>query len=71
MNNDPYVVSDATCKGCMYYKYMFMIGDDASCHYCDYTLATGKVKPHDMKCADCTYRADGSTRRRWKKKVIL
>lgn len=70
MNKDPYIVSDETCKGCMYYKYTYLDGNEQKDRYCDYTLATGKIKPHDMKCADCTFRVDGSTRRRWKKRVV-
>ena len=50
--HDPYVVSDATCKGCSHYRYLAGFYMKA----CHYTLDTGKFKPLDMKCADCTYK---------------
>lgn len=59
-SNDPYVVSKATCGGCRYYKAMSGIG---TMMYCSYTLETGDIKPHDMKCADCTYKDTGRKQR--------
>ena len=55
--HDPYIVSDATCKGCIYYRYLSG-GFTRACHY---TYDTGKFRPLDMKCADCTYK---TTRKR-------
>ncbi len=49
---DPFVVSKATCGGCIYYRYLGGAGIKA----CHYTLETGKIRPLDMKCADCTYK---------------
>lgn len=49
---DPYIVSDKTCKGCIYYRYLGGAGIKA----CHYTFDTGKLKPLDMRCADCKYK---------------
>ena len=54
-NNDPYVVSKETCGGCKYY-YPLSYGCFKACNY---TLDTGKFKPLDMKCADCTFKVLG------------
>lgn len=69
MERDPYVVSVATCDGCRYFK---TLGGECcgTNMYCSYTLDTGELKPLDMKCADCTYKDTGRSRRRWKKKVF-
>lgn len=50
--NDPYIVSKATCGGCKYFRYLsgeFML----ACHY---TYDTGKLKPLNMKCSECTFK---------------
>ena len=53
--HDPYVVSKATCGGCKYFKPF--AGDCCNTNmFCSYTYDTGKFKPLDMKCADCTYK---------------
>lgn len=68
-NNDPYVVSKETCSGCRYFR---SLGGEACgpSMFCSYTLDTGKFKPLDMKCADCTYKEKSRSRRRWKKDVF-
>lgn len=69
VNHDPYVVSKATCGGCRYYK--SLAGECCNTNmFCSYTLETGDFKPLDMKCAECTYKETGRSRRRWKKKVF-
>ena len=52
--HDPYVVSKATCKGCENFKSLSGCGGGEM--FCSYTYTTGKFKPMDMKCADCTFK---------------
>ena len=55
---DPFIVSDETCRGCIYYRYL----SGAGLRACHYTLDTGKFRPLDMPCDECTYKV--TTRRR-------
>lgn len=50
---DPYVVSDATCRGCIHY------GPLAECSIssmwcCNYILDTGHSRPKGESCVDCS-----------------
>lgn len=62
-NKDPYVATKATCGGCKYYRTM-MGNYMLACHY---TLDTGKPKPLDMRCDECTLKEKGKRKgERWK-----
>ncbi len=60
--HDPYVVSKDTCGGCKFYKSLGGCQCDATM-FCSYTIDTGKFKPMDMPCAECTYKDTGRKRR--------
>lgn len=49
---DPFIVSDETCKGCLFYGQMTGLGSRTMC--CDYTYLTGKFKPEGETCAECS-----------------
>jgi len=49
----PYIVSDATCKGCCYYGHLIN-GWSVKC--CTYTLETGRARPL-VPCAECTVKS--------------
>lgn len=62
MHNDPYVVSKATCGDCRYYRSLGGEGCGTNM-FCSYTWETGKFKPLDMRCDECTFKETGRVRR--------
>lgn len=49
-NEEDWLVSNKTCKGCMYYGYLSRSGRGIRC--CDYTNVTGRIRqemPKDCK----------------------
>lgn len=56
--SDPYVVSDRTCAGCIYYGPLHT-GVPKSIRCCNYTWHTGLVRPIDETCADCSVKQIG------------
>lgn len=52
-SKDPYVVSDATCKGCIYYAPLAQ-SSISSMWFCSYALDTGKCRPRGESCVDCS-----------------
>lgn len=54
-NEEDWLVSDKTCKGCMYYGYLSRSGRGNRC--CDYTYITGRIRKDRPK--DCTVKKKG------------
>lgn len=50
---DPYVVSDATCKGCIHYAPLAECSI-SSMWCCAYILDTGHCRPKGETCAECS-----------------
>ena len=50
---DPYVVSDATCKGCIHYAPLAECSI-SSMWCCTYILDTGHRRPEGETCAECS-----------------
>lgn len=57
-SSDPYVVSDRTCSGCVYYGPLHT-GVPKSIRCCNYTWQTGLLRPPDETCADCSVKRLG------------
>ena len=55
---DPYVVSDATCKGCIHYAPLSEYSI-SSMWCCNYILDTGHCRPKGETCAECSVREVG------------
>ena len=49
-----WLVSDKTCKGCKYYRYL---SSSYSLKCCDYTYVTGQIRTEKPK--DCTVKKKG------------
>jgi len=56
-NEEEWLVSDKTCKGCKYYGYLSHTGRGTRC--CDYTYYTGRIR-EDMP-RDCTVKKRGKS----------
>ena len=54
-NEEDWLVSDETCKGCIYYGYLSRSGRGNRC--CDYTYITERIRPGIPK--DCTVKMKG------------
>lgn len=52
-HNDPYVVSDSTCKHCIYYAPLAQ-SSISSMWCCTYALDTGHCRPAGETCAECS-----------------
>lgn len=59
---DPYVVSDKTCSGCVYYAPLYA-SVPRSTRCCNYTYLTGKVRPEGETCAECSVKAKGEQKK--------
>lgn len=53
-NEEEWLVSDKTCKGCMYYAFFSHSG---RIRCCDYTFQTGRIRHEKPK--DCTVKKIG------------
>lgn len=62
-SRDPYVVSDATCKGCIYYAPLANTSI-SSMWFCSYALDTGHCRPKGESCADCSVKETRTNRGR-------
>ena len=50
-NEKEWLVSDKTCKGCMYYSRLAAAGKDSP-RCCDYTYLTGKVRQNPPRTCE-------------------